>query len=78
MLKGSIRPLTSGIVVAYAIAAIAPNMEIANATLPAYLASTACVCGFFILCERLQLLLKFCKVPGLYGHRSKGVREYSS
>ncbi|CAE7528062.1 abcG18, partial [Symbiodinium pilosum] len=42
-----------GIVVAYAIAAIAPNMEIANATLPAYLASTACVCGFFILCENM-------------------------
>jgi len=40
-----------GIVIAYAIAAMAPNMEIANATLPAYLASAACVCGFFILCE---------------------------
>jgi len=45
-----------GIVVAYAIAAIAPNMEIATATLPAYLASTACVCGFFIMCENMAYL----------------------
>jgi len=42
-----------GIALAHAIAALSPTLEAANATLPAYLASAATVCGFFILCEEM-------------------------
>jgi len=43
-----------GIAAAYAVAALAPNIEVANAAMPPYMASAAAVSGFFILGDSMS------------------------